>query len=365
MDWAAIFPSDIGINSWVMQVFAVVFLALIVAFIQAQVLKRLYQRLEKTNNPWDDAAVEAIQRPLTLLIWVVGIAFAAQIVEKETGAAIFSAVTPLRDVAVIAIICWFVIRLIRGVENNIITAWEAEGRKIDRTTADAMTRLLRIAVIITSVLVALQTLGFSISGVLAFGGIGGIAIGFAAKDLLSNFFGGLMLYLDRPFAIGDWVRSPDREIEGTVETIGWRLTKIRTFDKRPLYIPNSLFSTISVENPSRMSHRRIYETIGIRYDDADKMEAIVGDVKAMLHAHSDIDDSQTLMVNFNSFAPSSLDFFVYTFTHTTVWTEYHQIKERILLNIYAIIVDHGAEVAFPTSTLHVPDVMRFEPESIK
>jgi MscS family membrane protein len=127
--------------------------------------------------------------------------------------------------------------------------------------------LLRVSVIITAILVALQSLGFNISAVLAFGGIGGIAVGFAAKDLLANFFGGLMIYLDRPFSVGDWIRSPDRSIEGTVEKIGWRLTSIRTFDKRPLYIPNSMFANISVENPSRMTHRRIYETIGVRYED--------------------------------------------------------------------------------------------------
>jgi len=358
MDWASIFTvAGEGINNWVVQVFVVVVLALLTAFIQKRLLLRLKKRLKKTDNHWDDAVIDALQRPLTTLIWIVGIAFAAQIVEHKTEAAIFAAVSPLRDVGVITVIAWFVIRLIKGVEENILVAWQADGKEIDRTTADALARLLRISVMITAVLVGLQTLGFSISGVLAFGGIGGIAIGFAAKDLLSNFFGGLMLYLDRPFSVGDWIRSPDRDIEGTVEEIGWRLTRIRTFDKRPVYIPNALFSTISVENPSRMTHRRINETIGIRYDDADKMNAIVTDVRALLLADPDIDSTQTLMVNFNKFAASSLDFFIYTFTHTTVWTEYHQIKERILLQIYAIIVRHGAEVAFPTSTLHMPDVM--------
>src|SRR5690606_30903944 len=109
-------------------------------------------------------------------------------------------------------------------------------------TAKAISKLLKAAAIITAMLVLLQSLGFSVSGVLAFGGIGGIAIGFAARDLLANFFGALMLYFDRPFAVGDWVRSPDREIEGTVEDIGWRLTRIRTFDQRPLYVPNSIFA---------------------------------------------------------------------------------------------------------------------------
>ena len=113
----------------------------------------------------------------------------------------------------------------------------------------ALAKLLRLSIVISAVLVALPTVGIEITALLAFGGVGGLAVGFAAQDLLSNFFGGLMIYLDRPFTIGDWIRSPDREIEGTVESIGWRLTVVRTFDKRPLYIPNSVFTTLTVENP--------------------------------------------------------------------------------------------------------------------
>lgn len=207
--------------------------------------------------------------------------------------------------------------------------------------------------VITAFLVVLQTLGFSISGVLAFGGIGGIAVGFAARDLLANFFGGLMIYLDRPFVVGEWVRSPDREIEGIVEDIGWRLTRIRTFDKRPLYVPNAVFASISVENPSRMENRRIYETIGIRYDDISKMGTIVEKVKSMLANHPEIDTNKTLIVNFNKFAASSLDFFIYTFTKTTVWERYHEIKQDVLLKVIDIIEKEGAEVAFPTSTIHL------------
>ena len=176
-----------------------------------------------------------------------------------------------------------------------------------------------------------------------------------AKDLLANFFGGLTIYLDRPFKVGDWIRSPDREIEGTVENIGWRLTRIRTFDKRPLYIPNAIFTTIALENPSRMKNRRIYETIGIRYEDASKMPAIIHKVKEMLLNHPEIDPNQTLIVNFNSFAPSSLDFFVYTFTKTTKWVYFHEVKQNVLLQILKIIDDEGAEVAFPTSSIHLAE----------
>ena len=118
-------------------------------------------------------------------------------------------------------------------------------------------------------------------------------------------------------------------------------------------MPNSVFTTIAVENPSRMTNRRIYETIGIRYDDASLMPVIVNDVRKMLEAHEEIDTRQTLIVNFNEFAPSSLDFFIYTFTRTTNWIRFHRIKQDVMLKIIGIIEGHGAECAFPTSTIHL------------
>lgn len=340
---------------WISQAFIVVLVTLLLALVQKRVLRRLQHRLAKTPSLWDDALVEASLRPLTVLIWLLGVSFAAEIVGQATGAPIFAAVTPLRDIGVVVVIAWALIRLVHFVELRLVARTVREGKRVDRTTVDAVSKLLRVTVFITAALIILQTLGFSISGVLAFGGIGGIAVGFAAKDLLANFFGGLMIYLDRPFSVGDWIRSPDREMEGTVEHIGWRLTVIRTFDKRPLYIPNATFTSVAVENPSRMSHRRIYETVGLRYQDAGKLRGIVAELREMLVRHPEIDDSQTLMVNFTQYGTSSLEFFIYCFTHTTVWTEYHRIKEDVLLQVHDIIVAHGAEVAFPTATVHVPD----------
>jgi len=344
-----------GAESWIYQIFIVVFVVLVANFILMRVLTRFQKTFDKTKNNWDDALLRALRRPLRLLVWIVGISFAAEIAKGVSDAVIFSAVAPIRDVGVIVAFTWFIIRFIKAAEKNIIKSSREAGNEIDKTTADAISRLLRISVLITATLVVMQTMGYSIAGVLTFGGIGGIAIGFAAKDLLSNFFGGLMIFLDRPFSVGDWIRSPDRNVEGTVEMIGWRLTRIRTFDKRPLYIPNSIFATIALENPSRMTNRRINETIGIRYDDVDKLPLIIDDVKQMLMNHPDIDTSQTLMVNFNAYAASSLDFFIYTFTKTTVWTDFHEIKQDVLLKINAIIASHNAEIAYPTSTIHMAD----------
>ncbi|WP_198264514.1 mechanosensitive ion channel family protein [sulfur-oxidizing endosymbiont of Gigantopelta aegis] len=343
-----------GDGLWVTEAFLIIVIALMFNFFQKRMIHKLYTKLKTTKNPWDEALIESLAKPISAFIWLWGITIAANVMADANNVSIFdNLVKPTRQVGVIVILTWFVLRLIIRVERNLIKIGRQKEDNYDVTTVQAITKLFRVSVVITGALIMMQELGVSVSGVLAFGGIGGMAIGFAAKDLLSNFFGGLMLYLDRPFAVGDWIRSPDRSIEGTVECIGWRLTIIRTFDKRPLYVPNSTFASISVENPSRMTHRRIKETIGIRYDDSAKLEVILNDVRAMLKNHDEIDSRQTLMVNFNEFAPSSLDFFIYTFTKTTNWIKYHEVKQDVLLQILQIIEKHGAEVAFPTSTLHL------------
>ena len=338
---------------WLLEVFLVV-LAAVLANIVSHVLLRQAERFtRRTTSNWDDAVIQAAKRPVPIFIWVIGIAFAATIAGRESGAAIFASVPHLRDVGVVVCLAWFLIRLIRNFTHNIIASHEKKGEEVDRTTVDALSKLARFTVIITASLIVMQNLGYSVSGVLAAGGIGGLALGFAAKDLLANFFGGLTVYLDRPFSVGDWIRSPDKDIEGTVEYISWRHTRVRAFNKNPIYVPNALFTTIVLENPSRMSNRRIKETIGIRYEDIGAMSAIVADVKNMLQNHPEIDTGQTLIVNFNTFGPSSLDFFIYTFTKTKEWIRYHEIKQEILLKVAEIIDRHGAQIAFPTRTLHI------------
>lgn len=335
----------------ILKIFLVVVATFICSLIAHAIINRLERQVDKTNNLWDDTLLWAARKPISLMIWIIGLSMATSVADHVSGTDFYSFVESLRRLSVIAMIAWFIWRFIAGAE-RILVSPEKMRKPMDQTTASAMSKLLRGSVLVTTVLVILQSMGYSISGVLAFGGIGGIAIGFAAKDLLANFFGGLMIYLDRPFKVGDWVRSPDKNIEGTVEHIGWRLTTIRTFDKRPLYVPNQTFASISVENPSRMSHRRIYETIGIRYDDAHLIDGIIADVKQMLIAHEGIDETQTLIVNFNQFNSSSLDFFVYTFTKTVNWIEFHEVKQDVLLKIFDIITRRGAEIAFPTQTLH-------------
>ena len=340
-----------GSYGWLAAAFGILLLTGVVRYVASRSLAKVQQRADQTVNVWDDALVAAIRKPLNLGIWIMGISFAIDSMGLEAQAEIFTLTNQARDVAVVWLLIWFAIGFTENVERGFVEG--KHGDKVDATTAAAVAKLLRAAIIISGALMALQTFGFSISGVLALGGVGGIAIGFAARSLLANFFGALMIFLDRPFSVGDWIRSPDRSIEGTVEFIGWRVTQIRTFDQRPLYVPNSVFTEVSVENPSRMKNRRIFETFGIRYDDLPQMRSIVADVHAMLAAHEDISQDRTLMVNFVTFGASSLDVFVYTFTKTTDWATFHQVKQDVLLRIADIVAAHRAEFAFPTQTLHV------------
>ncbi|KZM40914.1 MAG: mechanosensitive ion channel family protein [Marinomonas sp.] len=364
MNWDT-FINYVGLGQsqmhWLVKIAFILFITLFIHLIISKLISRILLQLKVTKNPWDKALLIAARQPIKYFIWGLGLLIISQTSNNETGAFSQTSIDALRKIGLIALITWFISRLVKRCEQILISPVKMK-HPMDLTTVSAVGKLIKASLLIISALVVLQTIGVSISGILAFGGIGGIAVGFAAKDLLANFFGGLMIYLDRPFSVGDWVRSPDKEIEGTVEHIGWRQTRIRTFDKRPLYVPNATFSLISVENPSRMSHRRIYEKIGIRYDDVDALASIMDDIKAMLKTHQDIDSSQTMIVNFNEFGPSSLDFFVYTFTKTTNWIRFHEVKQDILLKIIDIIAHHNAELAFPTQTLKIQTEQNIQPE---
>lgn len=354
-------------NVWLVQIGLSLFIGLIFSWLESFFYNRLQPRLAKTSRAWDESLVKALHKPLQIFIWLMVFSTIVPVLVSHLGlsAEIGKYISPIREVLFVLTLLWFALRFITNTEQAII-ARPAESRKgiRDRTTLRAVTQLSRVSIIIICILVSLQTFGISIATLLAVGGVGGIALGFAAKDTLANFLGGMMIFWDRPFAVGDWIRSPDRNIEGTVEHIGWRLTRIRTFDKRPLYVPNGTFSTISIENPSRMLNRRIKTTVGLRYQDAPKIDVILKDIESMLRNHPEIDTNQTLMVNLFEFGSSSLNFFIYTFTKTTNWVKFQSVQQDVFLKVIEIITSHGAECAFPTTTLDIPAGMlsRVAPE---
>lgn len=334
-------------ESWRMQISSIIISAILLSYIAHYLLSYAKKISNSTSNIWDDAIIKATKLPLIFFIWLVAIKLCADILTTKFYGKEFLVTIFATKIAAIICLTWFVLRLINYITQDFAESRKVANSEFDRATIDIILKIAKLIAIILAALMIVQSLGFSVSGVLAAGGAGGLVIGFAAKDLFANFFGGLTIYLDRPFSVGDWIRCDEKHIEGTVEHIGWRHTRLRAFSMNPIYVPNSVFTTLVVENPSRMTNRRIKEVVGIRYCDIDKVSAITAEIKKMLEDHFEIDQGCLTMVNFDKFNDFSLDLSIYAFTKTINWQEYRKVKQDVLLKVAKIVADNGAEFAFP------------------
>ena len=336
------------------QIISISLIAISLLFIKNKLILLFTGISKKTATDFDDVILKSIQKPLTYLIILVSLILILQSLNISYQIFDNLNIAKVIYVLVITIIAWTLLRIMDNYLKNksFLRNLESEDDPaVIEETYDMAFRIFKIIIIVITVLMIMQELGLSITGLLALGGAGGLVVGLAAKDLISNFFGGLMIYLDRPFKVGEFIKSPDRNIEGIVESIGWRLTVVRTFSKNVLYIPNSAFANIIVENATRMTNRRINQVIGLRYDDLEKIPLIVSNVKAYLSKHKDVDQKHLPVVSFKSFSASSCDFIVYAFTNTKDWREYLKIKEEILYKISEIIKENDASIAFPTMAI--------------
>ncbi len=312
------------------------------------------KRKVTSKDIFHDIILAKSKLPLTLLSITLfsyfGIHMLAYGVEDSTTLKIREHLLPnilvLKNITVTVLISWYLLRVIIGIKDHL----QLEKQNIN---VGIISKILQFLLIISSFLIIVDQLGLNISGILTFGGIGGIAISFAAKDLLANFFGSLVVALDRPFAVGDRILSPDKQISGVVKKIGWRVTKILTYEKRPIYIPNSLFTTIIIQNDSRMSHRRIDDTIRIRFKNIATIDVIIKDIDDMLRQNPRIDNTQTILVSVSSIGSKIFALNIYAFIKTTDWTVYREIRQDILLTIAKIIDKEGATLVFPESIIEV------------
>ena len=323
------------------------FLAIVVHIGLGFTLNKLSKHLDSTKTQIDDYFVDALSAPLKVLVWYGWIYFL--ILQLRADFPALGQIAEYIDIIPIIILAWGILRLISSIEKVML---EREA-KVDKDSIRLFTRLIKISFVFVFVLGFAQYFGYSVSSILTLGGVGGIVVGFAAKDMLANVFGGLMIQMDKPFSTGDWIRTTDKSIEGVVEKIGWRMTRLRTFNKNPVYVPNGIFATIPIETPSRMTNRQIHAIIGIRYDDIAQMQSIIEKVEKLLADHEHIDHEEPCRVYFDLFNASSLDFVIWAFSSVTDSSEFKKIKGKLLLDVADIIANHGAEIAYPTQTLHI------------
>ncbi len=327
-------------------------LAIALTIIAKQIIRNIYKQTKKVKGDLLKKDFTAkVMRPIRFLIWLVGGSYLVYIfvVRLQQENSFQSSFGQFRNLVIIICSTW----LCFEIKKQLMHSWTKSSRAAEKARMGLISKLISLTLLLVSGLIILDTLGVHIGALLALGGVGGLALGFAAKDVFANFFSGFMLHVTKPFEVGNWVHNLDATMQGTVEHIGFYLTRIRGFDKRPFYVPNSMFSSQITVNASRMSNRRIKTTIGVRYDDFHVIEAIVDDIRTMLKEDPEIDDKQAQLVDFIEFGASSLNILLYAFTKTIVWKEWLQAQQNVLIAVGKIIEKHGAEIAYPTSTLHI------------
>lgn len=343
---------EVGLFAW--EVLVIVALLALLRRGVARTLRLIHTRLGGGRGlkwggrivPYENSVFECMQRPLEFAaIFMVGTALAEAVSRPLAAAGLLRYIRKLRELGVIFAATWFLLRWIDRIKTRF-----AADKRIDKAQVDATSRISTVATTLIALLISLDTIGINIQTVLAFGGIGGVAIGFAGREIISNFFGGFMIYITRPFTVGEWIRSIEsNDVNGTVEDIGWYLTRVRTWDKRPLYIPNSRFSTLIIENPSRMSNRRILHTVHLRLEDMSVVRKVVDAILSLLMRHPGLDPKQHRLVYVDGFDEFSVRVWISCYTKSVFLYDFRSIQQQILLDTYDIIRSRGARLATITT----------------
>jgi len=327
------------------------------AWIVKKIFAYLFTRVilplaQKTKQTLDDRFLACLQKPAEFLVFLVGLFIALQILRLPTEPFnVEKLTTALLKALVIFDIAWLLFNLVDLVD-HYLGRWASRTEStLDDQLAPLLRKSLRVFIIVMAGLMAIQTFGYPVTGLLASLGIGGLAFALAARDTVSNIFGSLMIIFDRPFHVGDWIKAGD--MEGTVEEVGFRSTKVRTFAKTLISVPNNIIANMSIDNFSRMPKRRIRLTVGVTYDTSPKqMRDAVHRIRLLLKNHPGI-DQEFFLVNFTDFGASSLDIMVYCFTISTLWGEYLEVREDLCLKIMDILEELGMEIAFPSTTVYL------------
>ena len=225
---------------------------------------------------------------------------------------------------------------------------------IDKILIPFFSKILRFLIVIFAIVLIAGEWDYDVNGFIAGLGLGGLAFALAAKDTASNIFGGIVIIFDKPFSIGDWIATPS--VEGTVEDINFRSTKVRTFAHSIVTVPNSTLVNQPVTNWTKMGKRRITFNLGVTYNTPkDNLEKCVAKINHMLSSHPHI-HQETIFVRFDGFNESSLDIFLYFFTKTTNWGEFLRIKEDVNFKIMDILEEQEVSVAFPSRSIYFENV---------
>ncbi len=318
---------------------------------------------KKTKTNLDDLLLVAIEKPLEFSFVVMGFYVAGQAIPMSADVAdIFAKI--VRSLIAFTLF-WTIFRALTPLSVLMDRTLGMIGSVSMRDTMkDFLVKLTKFVVICLGVAAVFQEWGFNVAAVLGSLGLVGMAVALGAKDFIANLFAGLTIFLDRMFEKGNWIQTPD--VDGTVEDIGFRATKIRRFDKALVTIPNARLAGEALVNFSRMTNRRIYWMIGLEYRTTkDQLRLIIQDISTFPTADLEFENDPLKTKTFvfiDSFGGSSIDVMLYCFTKTTEWGEWLRVKERLAYRVKEIVEGHGAGFAFPSTSLYVETLPFGTPE---
>ncbi len=313
------------------------------------VLYRLHKMTEKTETQTDDKIIEALIPPIKFIPVILGFFFAGQYLDFD-GDVAFIYGNFLRSLIAFTIF-WGLHRAIEPL-SHMFHRLEA---LLSRAMVRWIFRFLRFLIIFIGGAVILEIWGIAVGPLLAGLGLFGAAVALGAQDLFKNLIGGLTVIAEKRFHPGEWIKV-DGIVEGTVEDIGFRSTRIIRFDKAPVQVPNAMLSDAAVTNFSRMTNRRISWMIGVTYDTTtEQLKEIRDGIMGYIQSCEDFDTSEGLatFVRVDSFNASSIDIMVYCFTKTIVWGEWLEAKEKFAFEIKRVVEGAGTSFAFPSQSLYL------------
>ncbi len=326
----------------------VLFIFLLLRRFFTYIIMHSLQKLSKySDTHYDDRIISALKGPMSFAFIVIGLHLFFALVFWETPT-----IKNILNTLIVFDIFWAIIAVadaLRGLFHMTTAKFHSD---LSQEMGDFILKIVKILIGGIGLAAILQVWGINVTALVASLGLGGLAFALAAKDTASNLFGSFALLADKSIRIGEWIKVG--ETEGVVEAIGMRTTKIRSFQKSLITVPNQLVANTPIENFSRRGIRRIKMNVGLTYNTTEtQVVNIVEEIKYMLHNHEGISHKETLLVNFDSFGDSALNIFIYTFTATANWEKYLNIREDVHLKIMKIVEENESSFAFPSQSIYV------------
>ncbi len=306
----------------------------------------------RTQTTIDDELVNALEQPIKFLFLVIGFSLALNIVELTPQWMHY--ISPMIAVLYTYTLFWAIFCTITPLSRALFSIGARIGRSINEDLQYFFVRTMEVLVVVMGGVAILEQWDINVSAFLGGLGLAGMAIALAAKDTVANLFGTLMIFTDKTFHKGDWIETPD--VEGTVEHIGLRASKVRTFAKALVNVPNAKLANSPITNWSRMTNRRIKMTIGLEYrTTAAQLEQVVNELRDFIANDPNVEVKGPVaqMVHLTDFSANSIDINLYYFTRTTDWEQWRQIRNDHIIAFKKIVERAGTSFAFPSRSVYV------------